>query len=96
MTLPREADMTHQTPIRGAIFDIDGTLGMMDKAKGTDTALPGAIAALDQCRCAGIPVVAHTNGTFFPPAHYSPLLADAGLLIDPVSSLRPPRLQRII
>jgi NagD protein len=27
--------------------------------------------------------VAYTNGTFFPPAHYYPLLADAGLVLDP-------------
>ncbi len=75
--------MKHQTVIRGAIFDIDGKLAMMDKTKGTYTALPGAVAALEQCRRAGIPAVAYTNGTFFPPAHYYPLLADAGLVIDP-------------
>ncbi|MEP2529940.1 HAD hydrolase-like protein [Shimia sp.] len=74
--------MTHAKPIRGAIFDIDGTLAMMDKTKGTYTALPGAVDALSACRKANIQVVAYTNGTFFPPAHYYPLLADAGLEID--------------
>ena len=32
--------------IRAAVFDIDGTLALMDKDKGTYEALPGAIAAL--------------------------------------------------
>ena len=32
--------------IRAAVFDIDGTIAMMDKAAGTFTALPGAAEAL--------------------------------------------------
>ena len=75
--------MKHEPSIHGAIFDIDGTLAMMDKSKGTYAALPGAVEALEKCHAAGIPVVAYTNGTFFPPAHYYPLLADAGLVIAP-------------
>ncbi len=65
--------------IRGVIFDIDGTLAMMDKEKGTYTALPGAREAVAALSARGLPVLAYTNGTFFPPAHYYPLLADAGL-----------------
>lgn len=64
--------------IRACVFDIDGTLAMMDKDKGTYTALPGAVEALKSLSDR-MPVVAYTNGTFFPPAHYYPLLADAGL-----------------
>lgn len=75
--------MKIENTINGAIFDIDGTLAMMDETKRTFKALPGAIEALDKFRSAGIPVVAYTNGTFFPPAHYYPLLADAGLVIEP-------------
>lgn len=75
--------------IRAAVFDIDGTLALMDKAKGTYTALPGAIEALAQCQAAGLPTVAYTNGTFFPPAHYYPLLADAGLVLEPGHILTP-------
>ena len=56
--------------IRTAVFDIDGTLALMNKEAGTFTALPGAVDALAACRAAGIKVVAYTNGTFFPPAHY--------------------------
>lgn len=75
--------------IRAAVFDIDGTLAMMDKAKGTYTALPGAAAALAACAARGIKVAAYTNGTFFPPAHYYPLLADAGLVLEPGHILTP-------
>lgn len=73
----------HSHPIRALCFDIDGTLAMMDKDKGTYEALPGACDALDAAKDRGLPVVAYTNGTFFPPAHYYPRLADAGLhLVD--------------
>ena len=74
--------------IRAAVFDIDGTLAMMDKDSGTYTALPGAIKAL-KTLSARMPVVAYTNGTFFPPAHYYPLLADAGLHLAPGHILTP-------
>ncbi|MGH1368155.1 MAG: HAD-IIA family hydrolase [Maritimibacter sp.] len=73
----------HTHPIRAAVFDIDGTLAMMDKSKGTYTALPGAIEALKTLESRGVTVLAYTNGTFFPPAHYYPILADAGLVLRP-------------
>lgn len=75
--------------IRAAVFDIDGTLAMMDKKTGTYAALPGAVQALTTLKARGLPVVAYTNGTFFPPAHYYPLLADAGLHLDPGHILTP-------
>lgn len=74
--------------IRAAVFDIDGTLAMMDKDTGTYTALPGAVDAVNALS-AKMPVVAYTNGTFFPPAHYYPLLADAGLHLAPGHILTP-------
>jgi 4-nitrophenyl phosphatase len=79
----------HTHPIRAAVFDIDGTLAMMDKDKGTYAALPGAVEALAALQARGLPVVAYTNGTFFPPAHYYPLLADAGLKLAPEHILTP-------
>ena len=71
--------MNHKYPIRAAVFDIDGTLALMDKAKGTYAALPGAVEAVNALSARGLPVVAYTNGTFFPPEHYYAPLADAGL-----------------
>jgi NagD protein len=79
----------HSHDIRAVVFDIDGTLALMDKASGTYTALPGAVEALDHCRALGLPAVAYTNGTFFPPARYYPLLADAGLVLAPGHILTP-------
>lgn len=79
----------HPHPIRAAVFDIDGTLAMMDKDSGTYAALPGAVDALAALQARGMPVVAYTNGTFFPPAHYYPLLADAGLVLAPDHILTP-------
>jgi NagD protein len=79
----------HSYPIRAAVFDIDGTLAMMDKDTGTYAALPGAVAALRALDARGMPVVAYTNGTFFPPAHYYPLLAEAGLVLAPGHILTP-------
>lgn len=55
--------------IRAAVFDIDGTLAMLDKDTGRYTALPGAVAALTRLS-ARMPVVAYTNGTFFAPDPY--------------------------
>jgi NagD protein len=81
--------MMHDHPIRAAVFDIDGTLALMDKDKGTYAALPGAVAAIRAFRDSGRKVVAYTNGTFFPPQHYYPLLADAGLHLDPGHILTP-------
>lgn len=75
--------------IKALVFDIDGTLAMMDKATGTYTALPGAAEVLAAARARGWPVVAYTNGTFFPPAHYYPKLADAGLSFEPGHILTP-------
>ncbi|SPF79517.1 HAD-IIA family hydrolase [Pseudoprimorskyibacter insulae] len=79
--------MTNQ--IKAAVFDIDGTLALMNKEQGTFSALTGAIEALTACRDRGIAPVAYTNGTFFPPAHYYPLLADAGLVLDEGHILTP-------
>lgn len=75
--------------IRALVFDIDGTLAMMDKDSGTYEALPGAVAALAGAKDMGWPVVAYTNGTFFPPAHYYPKLADAGLHLAPGHIMTP-------
>ncbi len=81
--------MKHNNPIRAAVFDIDGTLALMDKAKGTYQALPGAVEAVNALTARGLSVVAYTNGTFFPPEHYYAPLADAGLNFAPGHILTP-------
>jgi 4-nitrophenyl phosphatase len=81
--------MRHSLPLRAAVFDIDGTLALMDKEKGSYAALPGAIDTLEQLRKRGVPIVAYTNGTFFPPEHYYAPLAEAGLKLSPGHILTP-------
>ena len=54
----------HPETIRAAVFDIDGTLAMMDKDAGTYEALPGAVEALTDCRARGLPVVAYRSPEF--------------------------------
>jgi 4-nitrophenyl phosphatase len=71
--------MKHTHAIKAAVFDIDGTLALMDKDTGTYAALPGAVDTLNQLAARKMPVVAYTNGTFFPPEHYYQPLAKAGL-----------------
>ena len=43
---PERRCLMHSHPIRAAVFDIDGTLAMIDKDNGTYQALPGAAQAL--------------------------------------------------
>jgi len=74
---------------RAAVFDIDGTLALMDKETGVYEALPGAVAALAACRARGQATIAYTNGTFFPPEHYYPRLAAAGLEFEQGRILTP-------
>jgi 4-nitrophenyl phosphatase len=81
--------MKHTHPLRAAVFDIDGTLALMDKEKGTYRALPGAVDAVNTLKARGMAVVAYTNGTFFPPEHYYAPLADAGLRFEPGHILTP-------
>lgn len=79
----------HHHLIKTAVFDIDGTLALMDKETRTFTALAGAIDAIKAFRDCGVIPVAYTNGTFFPPQHYYPLLADAGIDFDEGCILTP-------
>jgi 4-nitrophenyl phosphatase len=81
--------MNHTHPIRAAVFDIDGTLALMERNKGTYIALPGAVESVNELTARGMPVVAYTNGTFFPPEHYYAPLADAGLKFAPGHILTP-------
>ena len=68
-----------QNALRALVFDIDGTLAMLDKGTGAYAALPGAVNAVETAKSRGLAVMAYTNGTFFPPDHYYPLMAAAGL-----------------
>ena len=68
-------------PIDGFMFDLDGTLVLTDKSLGTYQVLPGAIDVLTELHARGIPFVALTNGSAYPPAEQAPKLRAIGLPI---------------
>lgn len=71
------------------MFDLDGTLVLTDKSLGTYQVLPGAIEVLTELNARGIPYVALTNGSAYPPAHQAPKLRAVGLSIADEALLTP-------
>lgn len=76
-------------PIDGFMFDLDGTLVLTDKSLGTYQVLPGAIDVLTELHARGIPFVALTNGSAYPPAEQAPKLRAIGLPIADDALLTP-------
>lgn len=56
------------SPIRGFMFDLDGTLLLSDQTLGGYEVLPGAIEVLSVLEDRAIPFVVLTNGSAYPPA----------------------------
>jgi 4-nitrophenyl phosphatase len=78
-----------RTPIRGYMFDLDGTLVLGDKNLQSYDVLPGAIETLNTLRQRGIPYVVLTNGSAHPPAFHAAKLRGVGLPIDDAQMLTP-------
>lgn len=76
-------------PIEGFMFDLDGTLVLTDISLGTYQLLPGAIEVLAELNARGIPFVALTNGTAYPPVQQAPKLRAIGLPIADDALLTP-------
>ena len=66
-------------PIRGMMFDLDGTLLLSDRSLGAYEVLPGAIEVLTTLHERGIPFVVLTNGSAYPPAEQAARLRSIGL-----------------
>jgi 4-nitrophenyl phosphatase len=66
-------------PIKGFMFDLDGTLLLSDRSLGGYQVLPGAIDVLSALRDAQIPFVVLTNGSAYPPAEQAARLRALGL-----------------
>jgi HAD superfamily hydrolase (TIGR01450 family) len=75
--------------IGGYMFDVDGTLILSDRALGGYRALPGAAEVLDALCARGIPYVALTNGSAYPPAEQALKLRSLGLPITDDQMLTP-------
>jgi HAD superfamily hydrolase (TIGR01450 family) len=76
-------------PMRGIIFDVDGTLLLSDRALGAYEVLPGAIETLAALRDRGIPYVLLTNGSAYPPAEQAERLRRIGLPVDERQMITP-------
>ena len=76
-------------PIEGLMFDLDGTLVLTSRSLGGYKLLPGAAEILTELQERGIPFVALTNGTYYPPAEQAPKLRALGLPIADEALLTP-------
>jgi HAD superfamily hydrolase (TIGR01450 family) len=68
-------------PIKGFMFDLDGTLLLSDRSLGGYEVLPGAIEVLSSLNERAIPFVVLTNGSAYPPAEQAARLRGLGLPI---------------
>jgi 4-nitrophenyl phosphatase len=66
-------------PIKGVMFDLDGTLLLGDRLLGGYEVLPGAVEVLSALRARTIPFVVLTNGSAYPPAEQASRLRGVGL-----------------
>lgn len=69
-------------PIKGFMFDVDGTLLLSDRSLGGYEVLPGAIEVLSTLKERGIPFVLLTNGSAYPPAEQAAKLRKIGLPVE--------------
>ena len=78
-----------RTPIRGVLFDVDGTLLLSDRALGGYELLPGAIEVLSTLKARRVPFALLTNGSAYPPAEQAAKLRAAGLAVDDGQMITP-------
>jgi 4-nitrophenyl phosphatase len=76
-------------PIKGFVFDVDGTLLLSDRSLGGYEVLPGAIEALSTLKERGIPFVLLTNGSAYPIAEQAAKLRKIGLPVEDAQLFTP-------
>lgn len=76
-------------PVRGVMFDLDGTLLLSDRSLGGYELLPGAARTLTELKARGIPYVVLTNGSAYPPAEQAARLRALGLPVEDAQMLTP-------
>jgi 4-nitrophenyl phosphatase len=74
-----ELQLEGLSPIKGFMFDLDGTLLLSDRSLGGYEVLPGAIEVLSALKERAIPFVVLTNGSAYPPAEQAARLRGLGL-----------------
>ena len=76
-------------PIKGFMFDLDGTLLLSDRSLGGYELLPGAAEVLLTLKQRAIPFVVLTNGSAYPTAEQAAKLRKLGLPVEDVQMLTP-------
>jgi 4-nitrophenyl phosphatase len=77
------------SPVKGFMFDLDGTLVLSDRSLGGYEVLPGAIEVLSSLQERAIPFVVLTNGSAFRPAEQASRLRSVGLPLGDEQMLTP-------
>jgi len=83
------AHPARRAPVRGVLFDVDGTLLLSNRALGGYELLPGAIEVLTTLRARGVPFALLTNGSAYPAAQQAAKLRAAGLPVDDGQMITP-------
>src|SRR5690348_4126219 len=76
-------------PLKGFMFDLDGTLLLSDRSLGGYELLPGAAEVLTTLRERAIPFVVLTNGSAYRPAEQAAKLRGIGLPVEDEQMLTP-------
>jgi 4-nitrophenyl phosphatase len=84
-----DSDPQPLPPIKGYMFDVDGTLLLSDRSLGGYEVLPGAIEVLAALKDQGVPFVLLTNGSAYPPPEQAAKLRKVGLPIDDEQMITP-------
>jgi HAD superfamily hydrolase (TIGR01450 family) len=76
-------------PLKGFMFDLDGTLLLSDRSLSGYEILPGAIEVLSTLKERSVPFVVLTNGSAYPPAEQAAKLRKLGLPVSDDEMLTP-------
>jgi 4-nitrophenyl phosphatase len=76
-------------PLKGFMFDLDGTLLLSDRSLGGYEVLPGAVEVLSTLKERAIPYVVLTNGSAYPPVEQAGRLRKLGLPVADEQMLTP-------
>lgn len=84
-----EAPASAISPVKGFVFDLDGTLVLSDRSLGGYDVLPGAVEVLSALQRRAIPFVVLTNGSAYRPAELARRLRNVGLPLEDEQMLTP-------
>jgi len=78
-----------RAPVRGVVFDVDGTLLLSDRSLGGYELLPHALEVLSALKARQVPFALLTNGSLHPPAEQAAKLRAAGLPVADEQMITP-------